>query len=89
MLFFKVTVLNLYVTIMKPEIKLITAFPWLSAIYPLSTAFTISFTNSLSTFSIERVSGIPLWDFCASNFQRALKIIIIAELFIVMTISPG
>ena len=28
-------------------------------------------------------------DFWPSDFQRALKIIIIAELFIVMTISPG
>ena len=43
----------------------------------------------MSTFSIERVNGIPLWDFNPSDFQRALKIIIIAELFIVMTISPG
>ena len=41
------------------------------------------FQNSLSTFSIERVNGIPLWDFYPSDFQRALKIIIIAELFIV------
>ena len=47
------------------------------------------FQNSLSTFSIERVNGIPLWDFYPSDFQRALKIIIIAELFIVTTISPG
>ena len=47
------------------------------------------FQNSLSTFSIERVGGIPLWDFYPSDFQRALKIIIAAELFIVMTISPG
>ena len=47
------------------------------------------FQNSLSTFSVERVNGIPLWDFCTREFQRALKIIIIAELFIVMTISPG
>ena len=39
--------------------------------------------------SIERVNAIPLWDFYPNDFQRALKIIIIAELFIVMTISPG
>ena len=43
----------------------------------------------LSTFLIERVNEIPLWDFCASDFQRVLKIIIISELFIVMTMSPG
>ena len=29
-----------------------------------------------------------LWDFCASDFQRALKMIFIAELFIVMMLSP-
>ena len=38
------------------------------------------FQNSLFTFSIERVNEIPLWDFCESDFQRVLKIIIIAEL---------
>ena len=27
------------------------------------------FQNSLSTFSIERVNEIPLWDFCASDSQ--------------------
>ena len=46
------------------------------------------FQSSLSTFSIERVNGIPLSDFYPSDFQRGLKIIIIAELFIVLTISP-
>ena len=60
-----------------------------SVIYPHLLLSPSHFQNSLSTFSIERVNGIPLWDFCASDFQRALKIIIIAELFIVMTISPG
>ena len=35
------------------------------------------------------INGIPFWDFCTSNFQGALKIIITAKLFIVMTISPG
>ena len=48
------------------------------------------FQNSLSTFLIASyINGIPLWDFHMSDFQRALKIIIIAKLFIVMTISPG
>ena len=47
------------------------------------------FQNSVSTFSIARVNGIALWDFYPRDFQRALKIIIMAELFIVMTISPG
>ena len=46
------------------------------------------FQNSLSMFSINRVNRMPLWNFCASDFQRALKIIVIAELFIVMMISP-
>ena len=43
------------------------------------------FQNSLSNFSIERINGIPLWDSYTSDFQRALKIIIIPGLFIVMT----
>ena len=47
------------------------------------------FQNSLSTFSIERVNGIPSLGFLPERFQGALKIIIIAKLFIVMTISPG
>ena len=48
------------------------------------------FQNSLFTFSIERVHEIPIppWDFYPTDLQRALKIIIIAELFIVMSISP-
>ena len=57
--------------------------------YPHLLLSPSHFQNSLSTFSIERVNGIPLWDFYASDFQRALKIITIAELFIVMKISPG
>ena len=60
-----------------------------SVIYPHLPLSLSHFQNSLSTFSIERVNEIPIWDFCASDFQRVLKIIIIAELFIVMTISPG
>ena len=59
-----------------------------SVIYPhLLSLF--HFQNPLSTFSIERVNELPLRDFCASDFQRALKIIIIAELFIVMTTWPS
>ena len=60
-----------------------------AVIYPHLLLSPSHFQNSLSTFSIERVNGVPLWDICERNFQRALKIIIIAELFIVMTISPG
>ena len=55
--------------------------------------YCFHFQNPLSTFSIERGNGIPLWDFCKSDFQRALKIIIIAELFIAIIFglqnSPG
>ena len=58
-----------------------------SVIYPNLPLSPSHFQNSLFSFSIERVNEIPLWDFCASDFQRVLKII--AELFIVMTISPG
>ena len=58
-----------------------------SVIYPNLPLSPSHFQNSLFSFSIERVNEIPLWDFCASEFQRVLKII--AELFIVMTISPG
>ena len=60
-----------------------------SVIYPHLPLSPSHFQNSLSTFSIMRVNEIPLWDFYESDFQRVLKIIIIAELFIVMTISPG
>ena len=60
-----------------------------SVMYPPLPLSPYHFQNSLSTFSVERVNEIPLWDFCASDFRRVLKIIIIAELFIVMTISPG
>ena len=60
-----------------------------SVMYPHLPLSPYHFRNSLSTFSIERVNEIPLWNFCTSDFQRVLKIIIIAELFIVMTISPG
>ena len=67
----------------------VIAFRCSFVIYPNLLLSPSHFQNSLSTFSIERVNGIPLWDFCASDFQRVLKIIIIAELFIVMTISPG
>ena len=67
----------------------IIAFRCSSVIYPHLLLSPSHFQNSLSTFSIERVNGIPLWDFYASDFQRALKIIIIAESFVVMTISPG
>ena len=72
-------------------------FPWLTMLlrcevhllYPHLLLSPLHFQCSLSTLSIERVNGIPLWDFYVSDFQRALKIIIIAELFIVLTISPG
>ena len=60
-----------------------------SVIYPHLPFSPSHFQNSFSTFLIERVNEIPLWDFCASDFQRVLKIIIISELFIVMTMSPG
>ena len=69
----------------------VIAFQWSSVmhVYPHPLLSPSHFQNSSSTFSIERVNGIPLWDFCTRDFQRALKIIIIAELFIVMTILPG
>ena len=67
----------------------VIAFRCSSVIYPHLSLSPAHFQNSLSTFSMERVNGIPVWDFYPSDFQRALKIIIIVELFIVMTISPG
>ena len=67
----------------------VIAFRCSSVIYPHLLLSPSHFQNSLSTFSIERVNGMPLRDFYPSDFQRALKIIIIAELFIVMTISQG
>ena len=67
----------------------VIAFRCSSVIYPRLLLSPCHFQNSLSTFSTERVNGIPRWDFYRRDFQRALKIIIIAELFIVMTISQG
>ena len=43
---------------------------------------------SLSMISIKRVNAMSLLDLCASDFVVALKIIIIAELFIVITALP-
>ena len=63
--------------------NVIIAFRCLFGIYPHLLVSPSHLQNSLSTFSIERVN------FYASDFQRALKIIIIAKLFIVMTISSG
>ena len=59
----------------------VIAFRCLSSIYPHLLLSPSHFQNSLSTFSIERINGIPLWDFYSSNFQR--------KLFILMKISPG
>ena len=65
------------------------AFRCSSVVYPNPMFSPSHFQNSLSTLSIERVNGMPLSDFFASELQSVLKMIIIAELFIVMTISPG
>ena len=46
-------------------------------------------TEIFNFFVSDHLNGIPLWHFYLSDFQRALKIMIIAELFIVMTISTG
>ena len=50
---------------------------------------TSYFKSSLSTISIKRVNAMPLWDFLPSSFEVVLKIMTIAELFILMTTSPG
>ena len=64
------------------QIDLFSISPWLTMllrfdvhllytpIYRFSPSY---FRNSLSTVSIERVNGIPLWVFYPSDFQRALK----------------
>ena len=48
---------------------------------------TSYFISSLATISIKRVNAMPLWDFCVSHFEVVLKIIIMSELFNVMTIN--
>ena len=48
---------------------------------------TSYFKSSVSTISIKRVNAMPLWDFCESDFEAALKMIITAESFIVMKTS--
>ena len=67
----------------------VIAFGCSSVIYLHPLLLPSHFQNSLSMFSIERVNGIALWDFYWSDFQRALKIIITAELSMVMTTLPG
>ena len=53
--------------------------------------FISGFDSVYIQFIQERVNEIPtpLWDFQPSDFQRALTIITTAELFTVMTTSPG
>ena len=67
----------------------VIAFRCSSVIYPHLLLSPFHFPNSLFMFSVERVNGLPLWDFYPSDFQRALKTIIIAKLFFVMTVSQG
>ena len=67
----------------------ISAVQGLYITYPHLMLSPSHFQNTLFTFSTEKVNGMPLLDFCESQLQRTLKIIIIAELFILMTISPG
>ena len=50
---------------------------------------TSYFESSLFTIAIKRVNAMPLWDFLQNHFEVVLKIMTIAELFIVMTTSPG
>ena len=49
----------------------VIAFRCSSVIYPHLRFSPSHFQNSSSTFSIERVNRIPLWDFYASDLQRA------------------
>ena len=67
----------------------VLVFRCLSVIYPHLMRSPWQCQNSLSTFSIERINGMTLCDFCASDFQSALKMTFLAELFIVMMLSPG
>ena len=43
----------------------------------------------MNPISIKKVNAMPLWDFLPSIFEVVLEIMIIAELFMVMTTSPG
>ena len=45
------------------------------------------FKSSLSKISIKGVNAMPLWEFLQSHFEGVLKIMTIAELFVVMTVS--
>ena len=64
-------------------------FPCSSIVYRLLMFSTSYFKSSLSTISIKSVNAMPLWNFSQSHFEVVLKIMTIAELFIVMTTSPG
>ena len=64
-------------------------FPCSSIIYRHLMFSTSHFKGSLSTILIKSVNAMPLWDFLQSHFEVVFKIITIAELFIVVTTSPG
>ena len=50
---------------------------------------TSYFKGCLSTILIKSVNAMPLWDFLQSPIEVVFKIMTIAELFIVVTTSPG
>ena len=64
-------------------------FPCSSIIYHHLMFSTSYFKSSLSTTSSKNINAMPLWDFLPSSFEVVLKIMTIAELFIIMTTSPG
>ena len=47
----------------------------------------LHFKGSSSKISIKGINPMPLWDFLQSHFEGVLKIMTIAELFVVMTAS--
>ena len=62
-------------------------FPCSSIIYRHLMFSAFYFKGSLSTISIKSVNAMPLWNFLQDHFEVVLKIMTIAELFIVMTAS--
>ena len=56
---------------------------------PPSYIFSVLFQRLFVYDSINSVNVMPFWDFLQSHFEVVLKIMTIAELFIVMTASLG
>ena len=74
-----------------PRFKKCCCFPCSSIIYRHLMFSALYFKSSLPTISIKSVNACagPLWDFLPNNFEVVLIIMTIAEIFVLVTTSPG